>query len=61
MQEEVLLPSVFHVLRVAFLVSVGIAVVLSRFRRVRLFVIPWTVTCQVPLFMGFSRPDYWSG
>ena len=23
-------------------------------------VIPWTVTCQAPLFMGFSRQEYWS-
>ena len=22
---------------------------------------PWTVACQVPLSMGFSRHDYWSG
>ena len=23
--------------------------------------IPWTVTCQAPLFMGFPRQEYWSG
>ena len=34
MQEEVFLPSVLHVLGVSFLVSVGAAVVLSRFSRV---------------------------
>ena len=22
---------------------------------------PWTVACQVPLSMGFSRPEYWGG
>ena len=22
---------------------------------------PWTVARQVPLSMGFSRPEYWSG
>ena len=22
---------------------------------------PWTVACQPPLFMGFSRQEYWSG
>ena len=22
---------------------------------------PWIVTCQIPLFMGFSRQEYWSG
>ena len=26
-----------------------------------LFVIPLTVAHQVPLFMGFSRQEYWSG
>ena len=24
-------------------------------------VIPWTVACQAPLSMGFSRQEYWSG
>ena len=23
--------------------------------------IPWTVACQAPLFMGFSKQEYWSG
>ena len=25
------------------------------------FVTPWTVACQSPLSMGFSRQEYWSG
>ena len=25
------------------------------------FAIPWTVACQAPLSMGFSRQEYWSG
>ena len=29
--------------------------------RVRLFVTPWTVAHQIPLSMGFSRQEYWSG
>ena len=29
--------------------------------RVPLFVTPWTVACQAPLSMGFSRQVYWSG
>ena len=29
--------------------------------RVGLFVIPWTVACQAPPSMGFSRQEYWSG
>ena len=35
--------------------------VLSHFSPVRLFATPWTVACQAPLSMGFSRRDYWSG
>ena len=31
------------------------------FSRVRLFATPWTVACQAPLSMGFSRQEYWSG
>ena len=34
--------------------------VLSGFRLVRLFVIPWTVACQAPLSMRVSEQDYWS-
>ena len=29
--------------------------------RVQLFVTPWTVTCQAPLSMAFSRQEYQSG
>ena len=29
--------------------------------RVRLLVTPWTVACQAPPSMGFSRQEYWSG
>ena len=28
---------------------------------VQLFGIPWTAAFQAPLFMGFSRQEYWSG
>ena len=34
---------------------------LSCFGRVWLFLTPWTVARQVPLFMGFSGQEYWSG
>ena len=27
---------------------------------VRLFAIPWTIACQAPLSMEFSRQEYWS-
>jgi len=33
---------------------------LSSFSPVRLFAILWTVACQAPLPMGFSRQEYWS-
>ena len=29
--------------------------------RVQLFATPWTVVLQAPLFVGFSRQEYWSG
>ena len=35
--------------------------VLSHFSHVRLFATLWTVVCQTPLSMGFSRQEYWSG
>ena len=35
--------------------------VLSHFSRVHLFVTLWAVVHQVPLSMGFSRQEYWSG
>ena len=35
--------------------------VLSCFSHVQLFVTLWTVACQAPLSMGFSRQEYWSG
>ena len=35
--------------------------VLSRFSCVQFFTTPWTVACQAPLSIGFSRQEYWSG
>ena len=35
--------------------------VLSHFSHVQLFVILWTVACQAPLSVEFSRQEYWSG
>ena len=34
--------------------------VLGHFSCVQLFVTLWTVACQAPLSMGFSRQEYWS-
>ena len=28
---------------------------------VQLTVTPWTVACQAPLSMGFTKQEYWSG
>ena len=35
--------------------------VCCHFSCVQLFVTLWTVARQAPLFMGFSRQEYWSG
>ena len=37
------------------------ACMLSHFSCVQLFATLWTVACQAPLSMGFSRQEYWSG
>ena len=39
----------------------SILCVLSGFSHVQLFGTLWTVAHQGPLFMGFSRQEYWSG
>ena len=39
----------------------GSACVLSCFSCVQLFTTPWTAARQVPLSMGFSKQEYWSG
>ena len=33
---------------------------LSRFGHVRIFATLWTVACQAPLSIEFSRQEYWS-
>ena len=38
-----------------------VRIVLSHFSHVQLFVTLWTIAHQVPLSMGFSRQEYWSG
>ena len=37
------------------------ACMLSHFSCDQLFVTLWTVSCQAPLFIGFSRQEHWSG
>ena len=34
---------------------------LSCFSCVQLFATLWTIVCQAPLSVGFSRQEYWSG
>ena len=36
------------------------ACIVSCFSHVQLFATPWTVACQPPLPMRFSRQEYWS-
>ena len=47
--------------RVKNLTAVRKKVKVKSLNRVGLFVIPWTVACQAPPSMGFSRQEYWSG
>ena len=42
--------SCIHASRVTYVLS-----------RIQLFAIPWTITHQAPLSMGFPRLEYWSG
>ena len=42
-------------------VCVCVCVCARMLSQVRLFATPWTVTCQAPLSMEFSRQEYWSG
>ena len=37
------------------------ACMLSHLTCIRLFVSLWTIACQAPLSMGFSKQEYWSG
>ena len=34
---------------------------LSHFSHIQLCTTLWTVACQAPLYMGFSRQEYWNG
>ena len=44
-----------------YLMKLGIVSwVLSNFTRFQLFAHPWTIACQVSLFTGFSRQEYWN-
>ena len=51
----------FEILGVMTLICEFGTCVHSHFSYVRLFVILWTVACQAPLSMGFSRQEYCCG
>ena len=34
---------------------------MKSFSHVQLFVTPWSVACQTPPSIGFSRQEYWNG
>ena len=56
--------SVNHKLTLAMALAIHLCVcacMLTRFSHVQLFAILWTVACQAPLSMEFSRQEYWSG
>ena len=38
-----------------------VVTVVESLHHVQLFANPWTIACQAPLSMGFSRQEYWSG
>ena len=55
-------PLSFYVIIINVKLIVNVyACMLSCFTRVQLFVTLWTVACQAPLSVGFSRQEYWSG
>ena len=49
----------FQMLNQSSIPGINPVCVLSHFSHVQLFVTPWTIACQAPLSMGFSRQEYW--
>ena len=46
---------------ICILRRVCVCVCAQSFSQVQLFVIQWTIACQAPMSMGFSRQECWSG
>ena len=44
-----------------YMINSMLALMFSHFSHVQLFVTLWTIACQAPLSLGFSRQEYWSG
>ena len=42
-------------------VLLGLQLPANVLSHVQFFETLWTIACQAPLFMGFSRQEYWSG
>ena len=40
---------------------VCVCVYMCALSHIQFFAIPWTVACQAPLSVEFSRQEYWSG
>ena len=59
LQQHTLSPFGLNLLLLILLLLVKVKV--KSLSRVRLFVTPWTVACQAPPSMRFSRQEYWSG
>ena len=54
--------SIFIVKQSIFFLSIMYGAYCAQmFSCVWLFATAWTIACQVPLSMGFSRQEYWSG
>ena len=43
------------------MIHVCVCVCMKSLSCVQLFATPWTVALHIPLSMGFSRQEYWSG
>ena len=52
---------VFLIIPLIYQSCICVRVHVQSFSRVRLFVTLWTIVCQAPLSVGFSRQEYWSG
>ena len=61
-QDQKFICDFHHILFVVgYNVPINSVVGVQLLSRVRLLRPPWTVACQAPLSMGFSRQEYWSG
>ena len=61
LQESLLAPFFQHLLTLCLCVQFDFVAVVQSLNRVQFFVTTWTVACQAPLSIGFSRQEYWNG